>query len=629
MAVQTLLSGYTPSPSERPRGSQTLRPYQEEAVNAVMAALDPFGEHGLTRVLYTASTGSGKTTIFAELVRRLLDAQGPDARILILAHRVELISQAYKRVKDHCGLTEWEIGMEIADTRADPSCRVIVGSVPTCMRGSRPHPAWKPTAIIVDEAHHCPAASYKKIATRHGVDEGLCYYIGCTATAKRTDRMSLYAEHVDGTPVILERKGKPPRPATHEESVFQRLVFEYGVLDAVDGGYLVPLRGHVVETDTDLNGVKTVAGDFQEDQLAEAVDNSRRTLQAISAWKEIAADRQSIVFCASVEHAHHAAQLWQQAGYTAAAVDGQTDTFTRADIFRQFQRGQLQVLANMGIATEGTDLPTCSCIVHLRPTKSWNLYVQMSGRSSRVLPGVIDGLEDVGAEVRRNAIATSAKPDAMIIDLVDLYENCGDLCTAPSILDLPVKLDLQGHSLTEAKKMLQEFEEVKGRVIGECPTTYQDLEVRLRQVSLMTGSGARSTNDWKATDSGYRFTRIPPNCRCDLYRDGDTFRLVVDAFGQRLVDKVGKPTADMKSYLDHAAKHAMNAIEAHRASMPRVSRGTLAYMRERTPGWLRIMRKRFADDKIDAMTTKQAFTIAKNLADEYFAGQKAQEGSEV
>jgi superfamily II DNA or RNA helicase len=618
----TLTTHWVPSePSERAKGSQTLRPYQEAAAAAVLQAIDPF-QMGLTRALYTASTGAGKTTIFAELVRRLLEMD-PTSRVLILAHRVELIAQAYKRIKDHCGLGEWEIGMEIADQRADPHCRVIVASVQTCMRGSRPHPDWKPTAIICDEAHHAGAPSYKRIASRYGVDDGKCFYIGCTATAKRTDRLSLYAEQTDGTPVILERKGHAPRPATYEESVFQRLVFEYGVLDAVEDGYLVPLCGHAVETDTDLNDVRTRNGDFAEDELAKAVDTDRRTLQGIAAWKEIAADRQTIVFCASVEHAHHAAALWQQAGYKAAAVDGMTDGFTRSEIFRGFQAGRIQVLCNMGIATEGTDLPTCSAIVHLRPTKSWNLYVQMSGRASRVLPGIIDGLEGVDAGERRAAIAASRKPDALIIDLVDLYEKCGDICTAPSILDLPVKLDLQGHSLTEAKKMLTEFEEVKDRVIGECPTTYEALEVRLKQVSLMTGSRARTAQDWKATDAGYRFMRVPPNCRAELYRDGETFRLVVDAFGTRILDKTGKPDADMKAYLDCAAVRAQAAIDQHRASIPKAPRGTLGRLTDKQVKVL--TRNGHSRDAVDCMP----YGMARNLISRYMEAyrQRMEEGA--
>lgn len=615
--MQATLSEYiTPAPHERKRGSQTPRPYQVAAVDAVLHAIDPFGE-GLNRVLYTAPTGSGKTTTFSEIAARIL-ATHENARILIMAHRVELIKQAYDRVKDHCGLKEWEIGMEIAETKACPSNRVIIGSVQTCMRGTRPHPKWRPTHIICDEAHHAAAKSYRNIATRYGVDSGDCAYIGTTATAKRTDRFSLYAEMPDGSPVMLERKGRAPVPATYETSVFQRLVFDYTVLDAVEDGWLVPLKGHTVQTDTDLNDVETDRdGDFKEAQLQKAVDNAKRTMEAISAWKEIASERPTLVFCAGVEHAHHAADLWRQAGYSAQAVDGETDTFTRSQIFRDFKAGRVRVIANFGIATEGTDLPNCACIVHLRPTKSWTLYLQMSGRGTRVLPGVLEGMEEVEPEVRKSAIAASLKPDTYIIDLVDLYEKCGDLCTAPSILDLPVKLDLQGHSLTEAKKMLDEFDEVKDRVIGECPLTYEDLKVRLEHVSLMTGSGARSKDAWKSAEWGYRYTKVPPQCSCNLYRDGETFRLVVDAFGTRLIDKTGRAGSDIKEYLDAAARRAIDAIDAHRDTMPKVSRGTLGRLTMKQASVLR--RNGHSNQDIDTMPYAKAKALIGTYMDAYRA----------
>lgn len=588
---------------------QILRPYQSEAVERVLDAI----ADGMTRVLYTQATGCGKTTTFAELTRRLLMRDGGTWRVLILAHRTELITQAYERVMTHCGLHEWEIGTEIASFRAHAANRVVIGSVQTCMREGRPAAGWYPNVIIVDEAHHAPASSYRKIAHRYGVDDRKCVYIGCTATAKRTDRLSLYAEHIDGSPVLLERKGKPAKPATREESVFDRHVYDFGILPAVDDGWLVPLKGHAVSTDTDINAVKTVGGDFVEAQLAKAVDNERRTLQAIAAWKQIASDRQTLVFCASVEHAHHAAQLWEDAGYTADAIDGTTDSWNRRQMFDRFRSGELRVLCNMGIATEGTDLPTCSCIVHLRPTKSWNLYVQMSGRGTRALPGVLEGLED--PEARVQAIAASAKPDCCVIDLVDLYDKCGDICSVPSILDLPVKLDLQGHSVTEAKKLLDAFKEVRDRVIGECPTTYEELAVRLEQVNLMRTSGARTEPKWQATDDGYRFTGIRPGYTCHIERDGDSFRLVVRGHGQTLIDKAGKAGHDMRAYLDAAARHAQRSIDQFEASRPKMSRGTLGRL---TPKQVNVLKHRHRMDEIDAMPYQKAKALISKYLDEYY-----------
>lgn len=592
---------------------QVLRPYQSEAVDTIFTALrGPYN-----RVLYTMATGCGKTTTFAEITARVLSDGG---KVLILAHRTELITQAYKRVKEHCGLEEWEIGTEIAMLRATLQNRVIVGSVQTCMKEGRPVAGWNPDVIITDEGHHAAAKkSYGNIYNRYGVFDGRCKHVGCTATAKRTDRLSLYAENLDGTPVMLERKGKPPRQASEKDSVFERHVYDYGVLPAVEDGWLVPLKGHTVETETDINAVKMgMDGDFQKGELAKAVDNNVRTVLAINAWKQIAAERQTLVFCASVEHAHHAADLWVQAGYTAKAIDGETDSLERAIAFREFHKGELQVLCNMGIATEGTDLPTCSCIVHLRPTKSWNLYVQMSGRATRPLPGILDALQDAEPELRVEAIANSKKPDAYIIDLVDLYDKCGDLCSVPSILDLPVKLDLEGHSLTEAKKLLDEFDEVKERVIGECPMTFTELEVRLHQVNIMRNSGARTVQDWKATDQGYRFDRVPPGYKADLIQTDEEWILrVIAAGGHTLLSKSVPNTHNMKSYLNSAAGAAQRAIDAHRATIPAQSRGTLQRLTGKQINVL--LRNGHSRQEIDCMPYAKAKGTIDKVMREYHA----------
>lgn len=551
---------------------QQLRPYQEAAVHGILNAI----EDGHTRILYTQATGTGKTTVFAELTRVFLKYQ--KYRVLILAHRTELIQQAFNRVKDHCGLGDAQIGVEMADDYAPDTNVVVIASIATIMNPKR-LANFCPNVIITDEAHHAAAASYKRLYERlgvNGIDQ--CLHIGCTATAKRTDKQSLYAINLQGDPAMLyDKKTKKSFPADPDLSIFAVHCFDYSVLDAIEDGYLVPIVGHSVETQTDISKVKMgVGGDFQEGALQKAVDNNARTVLAISAWESIARERPTLVFCAGVEHAHHAADLWVQAGYTAAAVDAETHPARRFELFRDFKDGTLQVLCNMGIATEGTDLPNCSCIVHLRPTKSWNLYVQMSGRGSRVLPGVVDGVDT--PEGRAAAIAASVKPDCIILDLVDICAK-NDLCTVPSILDLPAELDLQGHKLNEAKKMLDEFEEVKERAISACPTTYEELEFTLRHINLLHGSNAESKDDWLATDIGYRCQRIPPGYSGELRREGDSWRLILTHHqGQVLLNKTANATANIKTITDYGRHRIGEAITKHQADQPK---GTFARLSQK------------------------------------------------
>jgi superfamily II DNA or RNA helicase len=361
--------------------AKILRPYQAECTESVLDAIEL---DGLNRILYTAPTASGKSVIFAELTRRLL-IKGH--RVLILAHRIELVNQAISHIRRHCGLREYEVEGEANVWRASSSARVVVGMVQTCCRPNRPAPPWEPTVIITDESHRAAAKlQYQSIYKKHGVPDGRCILIGCTATARRTDRQSLYALKPDNTPVMLEqKKGKPPIPANPDTSVFQKLVYDYDILSAVEDGWIVEPHVYRVESDTDISKVRTVAGEFVEKDLAEAVDTDRRTLQAISRWKEIAADRSTLVFCVTCEHARHAAALWRDAGYNAVDINGETDPAERHEAFESFKSGKLQVICNVGIATEGTDLPICSCITMLAPTKSWTKYVQCLSSDTEIL----------------------------------------------------------------------------------------------------------------------------------------------------------------------------------------------------------------------------------------------------
>ena len=574
--------------------SQTLRPYQSECVRAVLDAQ----QRGVMRVLYTLCTGAGKTTTFSELIK-IYVAQGK--RVLVLAHRVELITQAYKRIKAHCHLDEWEIGTEIAEYKATRHSLVIVGSVQTVKSSSR-MPGWSPDVIITDECHHASSASYLKVFDRYGVGQ-TCFHIGCTATAKRSDRTALFAKKIDGSPVMLfDKKTQKKFEADASECVYDQHVYEFSIVQGIDGGYLVPLMGHSVRTETDLSKVKKgIDGDFAKGELSKAVLNAERTITAINAWKTCAENRSTLVFCASVEHAYHSRDLWRQAGYTAEAIDGETESAERFQILERFQKGELQVLCNMGILTEGTDIPGCGCVVLLRPTKSWSLYVQMVGRGLRTLPGVIDSFHT--DEDRKSAIWKSAKPDCIVLDVVDICDG-QDVCTAPSILDLPANLDLQGNSLTEAAAMMEEFKEVQERVIGECPLTYEELKVRLEQVDLLRKSGATSSAGWRASSEGFRYASVLPGYTATMTPQGEEMRLHVSYRGETLYEKTGAKRGEFKDYLDKAAECVAKEIRNHKDTIAPVSRGTLDRLSD---GQLRVLRKAgHTDLQIDAMPYKKA-----------------------
>lgn len=594
---------------------QDLRIYQTDCHAAVFDALI----EGYKSVLYTMATGCGKTTTAAEIIRTFLETFGWKG--LCVVHRREIVRQIYTRVRDHCDLDEeYEIGIEQAEEKGLPTNRVIVANIATLRSESRLPPGWIPDFIWIDEAHRSAAATYKAIRARFPN----AVVIGCTATAKRTDKQSLFAIGVDGQPAMVKPARGPAYPATAEDSVFEKLCYEYSMLDAINDGWLVDMVGREDDTGVDLSGVASANGDFVDKQLVAALEKEevmlRRTDKAISLWSRHAADRPTIVFCPGVKSAKFAADHWKEAGYTAAFLCGETDNVERAMALEDFKQGRVQVLANVGLFTEGTDLPTCSCIVHLRPTKSWNLYVQMSGRASRsVIADALSQMDDPAE--RREAIKASAKPTALIIDMVDIVTN-GTLCTVPSILDLPVNLDLEGQSVTAAKKMLDEFEEVKGQVIGEAPRTFTRLEGRLREVQLLTRSGAKSRQKWMVSEDGnYQFGKAPPGYTAQITRDGEEWRLTVKCRGEELYAKTGHQRGDVKEYFDRAAEVVSKQIETHREAN---KGGTLDRLSSKQVFIL--TRNGHKKEEIDKMQMGYAKKLIGDYSREYYARRESQMG---
>lgn len=608
---------------------QTLRIYQSACVTSVWNAID----EGHTRILYTMATGGGKTTVFAELIRACLEYR--HWRVLVLAHRTELITQAYERIRDHCGLNEAQLGIEQGEVSAPPTALVVVGNIAT-VRNPKRLPGWTPDVIIIDEAHRSAAPSYRHVCQRYGVPEGRCLCIGCTATAKRTDKQALVAIGINGEPVeIVDRKSKKKHPADPAETVFQIHAFDFGIIDACEDGWLVEPRGTTAKTDFDLTSIQTTQNeygesDFVASQLAEKLGDAkdqaaiRRCDEAISAWKKAGAtNRPTLVYTAGVEHNNLAAERFCAAGYPAIALDGNTDSYTRHTTIEQFKHGRIPVLCNVLLFTEGTDLPNCGCILDMRPTKSWNLYVQKIGRGLRTLPGVVEGKES--AQERKAAIARSAKPDCLVIDLVD---NCGkhELCSLPAILDLPVDLDLQGQSVVAAKRLLDEFQEVKSSVIGERPKTFHQLQMRLAQVDLLRSSNAKTARHWAATKEGFRYMNLPAGYTATLSKNGQTnaYTLTVAHRGTTILQKEGKPRGQFRTYLGYAAGWANQEVEAHKASLPPVSRGTLARLTEKQVRCLKA--NRHSEAEVDAMPYK----LAKHYVNKYMAAWKARaQGQEV
>ena len=610
------------------------REYQSDAVAKVFAAI----ERGVTRLLYVLATAMGKTVIMGAIIDDLLM---DEKKVLVLAHREELIMSAYRTIKGYCKLTDYQIGAEMADEwKAPRSCSVMVASVPTLQgnRLLRVHQFFQPDVIIVDEAHRAVGDSYVNIYREMGVFDGRCVLIGCTATDFRSDGQQLWIKDHDGTVAEIkvkkiveetdERTGKivhktvtEMRAPEGEECLFQEVVCRYDTWYGINNGYLTDLLRAKVHTGVDISKVpKTKGGEYQEKALGLKIqDDHERTLAIIKGWEMAekehrgrifrCKDQPTICFCATVEHADNAAAMWSDLGYTARAINGMTDGNERKRAFEDFQRGDLQVLCNYGVYLEGTDLPNVGAVVFMRPMGFLGLYKQAAGRGMRTLDGLLDGLETV--EERLEAIAASDKPWCFVIDGVDIEKRVGGVCSTPNIIGLPSELDLDGVTLREAEKKLREFEEVKERVIGEKPKTYGELVARLEWVDQLLKAKHHSKDDWAVSDESFRYQKVPPGYTVELLSpEPGRYELRVAYKKQEILRKSGRK-ADLHHYMKHTIEYAEQAIAEHRKTR---SKGTLMALSSKQIGCLRANGHKPVE--IDAM----AVGHAKKLVAQYMAG---------
>jgi superfamily II DNA or RNA helicase len=355
------------------------RPYQAEAIERLLEGW----RTRQNRLAVVLPTGAGKTVVFANLIRQTLpDIHG---RALVIAHRDELITQAAGKIR--AVAPDLRVGIVKAELDQHQNADVIVASIQTLASPRRREAIENIGLVIVDECHHAAARTYVETLEHFGAYRGLPV-AGFTATLTRRD--GGLAE------------------------VWQDVVFRLDILDLIDQGHLCDVRGkRVVVGDLDLDSVKTNAGDLQDGQLGEALEASGAAGIVADAYKEHAADRCGVVFTPTVSSADVMTDALNAAGIPTATVWGSMPKDERTATLAKYQAGDLQVLSNCMVLTEGFDHPPASCAVIARPTKSPGLYVQMAGRVLRPSPGKTHALllDVMGASTRHKL--------ASIIDLTD------------------------------------------------------------------------------------------------------------------------------------------------------------------------------------------------------------------
>lgn len=427
---------------------KTLRPYQREALATVTSNL----EQGVNRQLWKIPTGGGKTFVFAQLKRELeehgwLAQFKPDDRhMLVIAHREELLDQAARTIREeNPGLM---VSVEQGNRHASRYADVVVASIQTLQaskfaRLKRILSWWTPRVVVVDECHHAAADTYRTalammqflppsdISDKDNIEAATHDDVKVMAAA-----LADWDEKAPRDRFLLGVTATPNRSdAIGLGCVFQTIGFSYDLRQAIADGWLVPIVPWTIESNTSLDDVRIQRGEFNQRELAQAVNNEHRNLLALAAWNEYAKGLPTLGFTVDVAHAFAMRDLFRTAGIRAEAVSGDTPKDERRNILQQYSDGQVDAVFNCMVLTEGTDLPRTACILGLKPTKSASLYEQMVGRGLRLFAG---------------------KDQCIVLDIVDVSRK-HSLMAAPVLHGLPPGLIVKGRKLED---VVNEYEQL-------------------------------------------------------------------------------------------------------------------------------------------------------------------------
>lgn len=419
-----------------------LRPYQRDALKAIQTEWE-----SRKSTLLVLPTGTGKTIVFAALIDKLVRAQ--QARVLVLAHRGELLEQAADKIHRVTGLN---CAIEKAEESAIGSWeRITVGSVQTLMRESRleRHRRDHYTHIIVDEAHHALADSYQRI---------LQYFddakvLGVTATPDRGDQRNL------GT-------------------YFESLAYQYHIPEAIRDGYLSRISAQTIPLELDISQVRSTGGDYNAGDVGHALEPYINEIaREISV---VANDRKTVIFLPLIQTSKKMQEALIAHGISACEVNGESPD--RREILSAFDRGDFQALCNSMLLTEGWDCPSVDCIVCLRPTQIRSLYAQIIGRGTRIHPGKKNLLLlDFLWLTSRHDLVRPAHLVATSADVAQKMTQHLESGTGEDLLDLETVAEEAALHEREAAliKQLEEQRRKKRRLVDPLQYAFSAMDARL------------------------------------------------------------------------------------------------------------------------------------------------------
>lgn len=427
-----------------------LRPYQTDQVEALRAGF----RAGVLRQLLCSPTGSGKGVVFSFMARGAADR---GIRTHILAHRSEILDQIVDNL-DAFGVSAGQIRSEVAP---EPEKLVQVASVQTLVRRFDQFAA--PDFIIIDEAHHCAAESWKKVFERYPQAK----FVGCTATPERLG-------------------GEPLSP------FFDKLVLGPSVQWLIDNGFLKRPVYYAPERAVDLSGVAKVAGDYSKSAIAEVMDRPGITGDAVATYQKLGRGLPAVAFCCNLDHAGKVVEAFRFAGITSEVIDGTMKPEQRRAIKARLGSGETRVLVSCELVSEGFDLPAVGCAIKLRPTMSLALNLQQDGRALRPSLGVTE---------------------AVILDHVGNWERHG-------LAHWERAWSLDGHAakkrdkeqVLETRQCLGCFAVFQGT---ECPQCHLVRESKVRKLRLQEGE----LRLIEATAAREKFDRKREEWECKSYED--------------------------------------------------------------------------------------------------------------
>lgn len=440
--------------------TRTLRKYQSDAVKAIRKSWDG----GVTRTGIVMATGLGKTSVIGKLATDEARAGG---RVLCLAHRAELLDQIGATCKEFA--SDIPIG-RVQAAQNQTRRPITVAMAQTLASANRRARMQRPTLTIVDECHHAASPSYMEILSWAGSFDHT-RTLGVTATMVRGDKRGL-------------------------GDVWQEVCFSRDIKFGIDNGYLIEPRGRAVVTDhLDLNGAKVSRGDYQDNELGEMVEQD--VDQIVRAWLQHAPDRLTVAFVPTVASAQALAAEFRDAGIAVGEVYGTTSRTDRLATYKHLAAGEIRVLVNVMVATEGFDCPPVSCILMARPTRLPGLYTQIVGRGLRPSSGKVDCLvlDVVGASRRQRLVTLIDLHETATYDTEELDALPCEDCGAAPCECLPGDGAAPGDG--------------RVRLIG--PAEYDDVEMF-----------AHSALNWLFTHGGKRF--LPAGDRMALlWPEGDEY----------------------------------------------------------------------------------------------------------